>query len=194
MHGTVFVCVLAAAHIGLMPRSLAFDSNDLIELQRAVHEICAQPDRKETYLKIEGDLNNGAILKIAGVNSAGAITKEQWDGISQTLNSSADPRACAISLVGILIPALTPRDCTGRTILGFGRELDVVKQSPEMGGGHNQGEWCATAITSLRGEHPNAQFSITGMSETSRNHCPPFNCPQYTYICSIRIKADPICK
>jgi hypothetical protein len=165
-------------------------------LQHAVHEMCVQPDRKGQYLKIEGDFNGGALLKITGVNGAGKITKEQWDGISQTLKSSVDPRACAITLVGMLIPALTTaRDCTGRPIIGFGRQLDVVKQSPEMGGGHSKQEWCINAINTLRGEQPNAEFSVIGMSETSQNHCYPFNfnCPQYTYTCNIRIKADPIC-
>jgi hypothetical protein len=178
---------------GVLQHVWALDGNDLVKLQAAVRDMCVQPDRQGDYLKIEGNLDAGAILKIAGVNGAGAITKETWNGISATLKSSVDPRACAITLVGMLIPAMTPRDCTGRTILGFGRELNVVRTSPEMGGGHNQNEWCTNAINSLRGEQPNAQFSVVGSNESTRNHCAPFNCPQYTYTCNIHIKADPIC-
>lgn len=184
--------VIAIIIAGTFP-AFALNGDDLVKLQAAVHEMCVQPDRKGDYLKVEGNLEVGAILKITGVNGAGAVTKEQWDGISATLKSSVDPRVCAITLVGMLIPAMTPHDCTERTILQYGRELDVVRTSPEMGGGHNQSEWCTTAINMLRGEQPTAQFSVTGSSESQRNHCSPLNCPQYTYQCNIHIRADPIC-
>jgi hypothetical protein len=81
---------------------------DLAALQSAVHEMCVQPDRKGSYLQLEGDLSVGAILKIVGVNGQGKITKEEWDGISQRLDQyKTDPRACAVSLAGILAPILS---------------------------------------------------------------------------------------
>jgi hypothetical protein len=83
---------------------------DLAALQSAVREMCVQPDRKGSYLQLEGDLSAsaGAILKIVGVNGQGKITKEEWDGISQRLDQyKTDPRACAVSLVGVLAPILS---------------------------------------------------------------------------------------
>jgi len=81
---------------------------DLAALQSSVREMCVQPDRKGSYLQLEGDLSAGAILKIVGVNGQGKITKEEWDGISQRLDQyKTDPRACAVSLVGVLAPILS---------------------------------------------------------------------------------------
>ena len=74
----------------------------------------------------------------------------------------------------------------------YGRTFTVQRTSPEMGGGHGQDEWCQNAISVLRGEFPGAEFSKVNSSESSRSHCPPFNCPQYTYYCTIKIQADPI--
>jgi hypothetical protein len=80
---------------------------EIAALQSAVHEMCVQPDRKGSYLQLEGDLSVGALLKIVGVNGQGKITKEQWDGISQRLDQyKTDPRQCAMSLVAILAPIM----------------------------------------------------------------------------------------
>ena len=64
--------------------------------------------------------------------------------------------------------------------------------SREMGGGHNQGELCTNVIGTLRGEHPQDQFSVVTKGEHTNNHCSPFNCPQYVYACTIHVKTDPV--
>jgi hypothetical protein len=93
--------------IGLGAQAQTLDSSGLAALQSAVREMCVQPDRKGNYLRVEGDLNAGATLRVVGVNGQGKVTKEDWDGISQRLDQyKTDPRACAISLVGILVPIL----------------------------------------------------------------------------------------
>jgi hypothetical protein len=80
----------------------------------------------------------------------------------------------------------------GNGIERYARELDVQRTSPEMSGGHSPGEWCTTAILSLHGEHPLGVFSVVTNSESSRSGCSPFNCPLYTYYCTIHVKTDPI--
>jgi hypothetical protein len=74
----------------------------------------------------------------------------------------------------------------------YQQDFNVTRSSPEMSGGHTQPEWCTNAIAALRGEHPNGEFSVVSSSETSRSGCAPFNCPLYTYQCTIRVKTDPL--
>jgi len=74
----------------------------------------------------------------------------------------------------------------------YAREFDVQRNSPEMSGGHSEPEWCGTMTSSLRGEHPLAVFSVVTSSESSRSACEPFNCPLYTYSCTIHVKTDPV--
>jgi hypothetical protein len=96
--------VLATSH-----QAGALDAKDLEALKTSVHDVCVQPDRKGSYFAIQGDLSAGATLKIAGVNATGKITKEDWDGIDQRLDQyKTDPRACAVSIITILAPLMTP--------------------------------------------------------------------------------------
>jgi hypothetical protein len=74
----------------------------------------------------------------------------------------------------------------------YAREFDVTRESPEMGGGHSQPEWCNNLMGTLRGEQPLGQFSVVSSGEHTNNHCAPFNCPQYVYSCTIHVKTDPI--
>jgi hypothetical protein len=74
----------------------------------------------------------------------------------------------------------------------YARTLAVTRESPEMGGGHNQGEWCNTLIGTLRGEFPGSAFTRVTSSEHTNNHCSPFNCPQYVYSCTVQVQADPV--
>jgi hypothetical protein len=93
--------------IGSGSEANALDEHGLAAIQTAVHNICVQPDQKGNYLKIDGDLNGNATLKIEGVSDAGKITKEAWDGISQKLDQyKTDPRQCAMSIVPILVAAM----------------------------------------------------------------------------------------
>jgi hypothetical protein len=95
-----------------------------------------------------------------------------------------------------LAVAAPPKVCRTRAngLDHYGREFNVSRPSPEMSGGHNQSEWCNNLIASLRGEHPDGEFTSTGSSESSRSGCAPFNCPLYTYQCTVHVKADPIWK
>lgn len=61
-----------------------------------------------------------------------------------------------------------------------------------MGGGHSQGRWCDDVIAILKGEYPASILDVTGTDENSKNTCAPFNCPQYQYLCKVRVRAEPI--
>jgi hypothetical protein len=88
----------------------ALDGDDLQRLTATVHDMCVQPDKKGSYLKIDGDLSAGATLTVVGVKGEGKVTKEDWDGINQRLDQyKTDPRQCAISLLPILINAMGGR-------------------------------------------------------------------------------------
>jgi hypothetical protein len=76
----------------------------------------------------------------------------------------------------------------------YQRSFPVTMTSPEMGGGHSQPEWCNNAKATLAGQFPGGNFSVSGSSESTKNHCPPFNCPQYTYVCTLKVDADPVYK
>ena len=89
----------------------ALDEHGLIAIQTAVQQICVQPSQKGAFLKIEGDLTIGATLKIVGVDGAGKITKEDWDGISQRADQyKTDPRQCAVAITPILVAAMNAPD------------------------------------------------------------------------------------
>ena len=70
----------------------------------------------------------------------------------------------------------------------------TVMTSEEMGGGHNQGEWCNRAMQTLAGQYRDGRFTALSSGESTNNHCAPFNCPQYTYTCTIQVEADPVYK
>lgn len=72
------------------------------------------------------------------------------------------------------------------------KEFVVDRVSPWMGGGFSQDPWCKQAIAGLQGEYPGGAFTVVGKSESKKNTCPPFNCPQYQYICNIRVQAEPV--
>ncbi len=93
-------------------------------------------------------------------------------------------------------PVNPPKVCRipANGVESFRRELDVSRQSSEMSGGHSQPEWCTNLIAILRGEFPGGEFSAISSSERSRSGCAPFNCPLYTYSCTVHVKADPIYK
>lgn len=196
----MLVKVLATVGLALMTGSITqaqtIDTAGLAALQNAVREMCVQPDRRGNYLKVEGDLNAGATLRIAGVNGQGRVTKEDWEGLNQRLDQyKTDPRECAINLTGVLLPILTrPYNCDGKQITGYRRVIDVERRSPEMTGGNTRDGWCTTLTNQLRAEHgPTAKFTKIRDGESSRSTCAPLNCPAYSYSCTIRVEADPIC-
>lgn len=99
--------LLATSAGGIISEANALDRQDLDAIDKAVQHICVQPSQKGTYLKIEGDLNIGATLKIAGVNGNGKISKEIWDGISQAADRyKTDPRQCAMTITPTLTAAM----------------------------------------------------------------------------------------
>ena len=74
----------------------------------------------------------------------------------------------------------------------YSRQIEYSRTSPYMGGGFDQGRWCAQVISDLRSQHPQAVLEIKSRSETSKSVCQPFNCPNYQYSCTVTAKLDPV--
>lgn len=112
-------------------------------------------------------------------NNAPGGTQYNAPGAGGTINVNPDPakRSC--------------RD-PSHGIERYQRTFVVTRRSGEMGGGYSQPWWCGEATEKLRGEYPGADIQKVSSSESTRNHCPPFNCPQYTYSCTLNVQADPI--
>ena len=90
--------------------------------------------------------------------------------------------------------APVPRSCRdpSHEIERYAKEFEVTRSSHYMGGGYSQPRWCADALAQLRTEFTVADFQQLRSSENTQNTCSPFNCPQYQYHCTFKVKADPI--
>jgi hypothetical protein len=119
--------------------------------------------------------NLSSIAQQSQTNSPGAI----MGGRDVTINPDPEKRTCRHSSHGVE---------------RYQRAFNVTRTSGEMGGGHTQDEWCNNVIGTLSGEFPGGSFTIAGKDERSKNHCWPSNCPQYTYICTVRVEADLVYK
>lgn len=94
---------------GVFAANAQIASSDLPAVTKAVNEMCLHPDRKGSYLKVEGEIDAGVIVKVVGAELAGSVSHESWDGISQRLDQYAtDPRECAVQILQILIPNFRP--------------------------------------------------------------------------------------
>ena len=101
----------------------------------------------------------------------------QLQAIRTTQSSSAPLKSC--------------RDKT-HGVESYGKTDEVDRVSPWMGGGFSQGPWCDQVIADLRRKYADGDFNVMAKSETSKNTCAPFNCPNYQYRCKVRVRTDPI--
>lgn len=146
----------------------------------------------------------GLVKKIAdfGIEGAAKYNNDYYQNVLQkdlaeTLKQSRD---CRLQVWNDLKQSFqigqpsTPKACRDKShgIERYGREFDITRSSHWMGGGYSQDPWCNDVIGQLRGEHPDGAFNKVSSSERSNNTCPPFNCPQYQYICTIHVKTDPV--
>jgi len=94
----------------------------------------------------------------------------------------------------VVNPPVEPQPCRDKShgVERYARTFEVARYSNWMGGGYSQDPWCNDVISSLRGENPDGVFEVLQKSESQRNTCAPFNCPQYKYYCKVQVKADPI--
>jgi hypothetical protein len=147
---------------------------------------------------------DGIVKKLANLGIQGAGKYESSDSknvlqkdLAEVLKES---RNCRLQVWNDLKTkfdlgaAATPKVCrhSSHGIERYAREFDVTRSSHFMGGGFDQPRWCTQAIGQLRGEHPGAEFQVLGSNENKRDTCSPFNCPQYQYHCTIKVRADPV--
>jgi len=75
----------------------------------------------------------------------------------------------------------------------YARIFTVTEESGWMGGGHTQPDWCNNLIARLRSSNPkDSDFKVVNSGEQRKNTCPPLNCPQYNYFCTVQVQAEPI--
>lgn len=141
------------------------------------------------------------LMTLAGV-LAGA-TLGNWDKFGRAMTTSGIPNVVSqsgqgnVQVVGSnafenLAP--TRRACRDKShgVERYDRAFNVRRTSHWMGGGYSQLPWCTDVVASLRGEHPDSDFSIQSHSETKKTSCFPLNCPQYQYTCEVQVRTDPV--
>lgn len=124
------------------------------------------------------------VAVLALVGAIGAAVVANWDkprGATQVVPSAA------------ITP---PKSCRDKShgIEKYQHVSSLTMTSSPMGGGFNQVAWCNQAIAMLRAQNPDGDYAVESSSESSRSTCPPFNCPQYTYTCTVRASTEPLYK
>jgi hypothetical protein len=76
----------------------------------------------------------------------------------------------------------------------YRRTFVVTRGSGWRGGGYGQARWCNDLVSILPGEQSGADLAVISHGERSESTCPPFNCPQYNYTCSVQVQAEPLYK
>lgn len=140
----------------------------------AAAEVRAAVEAMLKELKPQKPKRLAVTLAIGGVALTLSLTVARWQGPT---SSPPEPEPC--------------RDVS-HGIESYGKDFIVDRVSPWMGGGFSQDPWCAEVTAKLKGEYPTGVFEVVAKSESTKNTCPPFNCPQYQYVCKVRVQAEPI--
>lgn len=164
-------------------------------------------DTSSTRVELSGSAKaelDGIVKRLANLGIQGAAKYESADSKNVLQEDLADvlkdSRSCRLQVwndlkskfdVGGAAPS---RPCRhpSHGIEGYAREFDVTRSSHFMGGGYDQPRWCSDAAAQLRTEHPTAQLQILRSSENKKSTCAPFNCPQYQYHCTFKVRSDPV--
>ena len=164
-------------------------------------------DTKSEKIELTGSAKaelEGIVKKLANLGVSGAAKYDSASSKNVLQKDLAevlkDSRNCRLQVwndlkgkfeVGTVTP---PKACRDKShgVERYTREFEVTRSSHLMGGGFNQPRWCADALAQLRTEFTVAEFQQLRSSENTTNTCSPFNCPQYQYHCTFKVKADPI--
>ncbi len=208
------VCITVAAGLPLSTycADLTPQQQALKDIQEFADGICTRVPLVGTTTKVElsGQAKaelTGIVKKLANLGMSGAANYKNEESqnvlqadLADTIKHSDDCRQrIAEKLIDKLITTptasrLNPQTCRDKShgVESYARTFDTERSSSWMGGGFTQPQWCAQAIATLRGEHPEGGFEVVTSSERTQNTCPPFNCPQYMYSCTVRVKTDPV--
>lgn len=117
-----------------------------------------------------------------GLPDQPALGAQGPKGPAETAAAQAKPEA----------PPSQPCRHESHGVESYAKDFVVERVSPWMGGGYSRDQWCDEVTAALRGEYPASTLEVAGTDESSKNTCPPFNCPQYQYVCKVRVRAEPI--
>lgn len=211
---SAFLLRLCALTLGVAAQAQAqgvSNSDALATIAASADAICGRIRTSGEYQseKVSGEIKtelNSLLKKLADAKISGAASyaADHYAGLLQPDLPSAlkDQRDCKLRIFGNLVDKLIvpverkPKECRipSNGVERFQRAFDVTRESGWRGGGYDQNRWCNDLISVLRGEHPSGQFTIKVNSENQKNTCAPFNCPQYNYVCTVHVEADPIYK
>jgi hypothetical protein len=74
-----FLIALTLLFLNHINKAYAIDKNDLKELRITIKDMCVQPDRKGEYMKIDGNFDAEATLKLAGVKAKAKISRNTYE-------------------------------------------------------------------------------------------------------------------
>lgn len=164
-------------------------------------------DTSSSRLELSGSAKaelEGIVKKLANLGIQGAGKYESADSKNVLQKDLAevlrDSRNCRLQVWNDLKTKFdvgtttSPRACRDPShgIERYAREFEATRSSHFMGGGYSQDRWCNDATAQLRTEHPSGQFQVTRTSENKKDSCPPFNCVQYQYHCTLKVRTDPV--
>jgi hypothetical protein len=205
--------ILLSGAAALVPapdaNSQGINTETIAQVASTTRSLCLSGSQYDLQVNADGSLS---LLRL-DPGGAGKIRITQSTGTGGALNYQDEGKrveadkniiGCISQNLPVLLTAAgarlavpaAPKVCRirGNGVDRYTREFDISRPSAEMSGGHNQSEWCNNLIASLRGEHPDGEFTPTSSSESSRSGCAPFNCPLYTYQCTVHVKTDPVYK
>ncbi|TBE26564.1 hypothetical protein ELH05_01125 [Rhizobium ruizarguesonis] len=159
----------------------------------------ARKDLKQDRKELEAD-------KFAGC--AVARMGEKWEELEELLTHIRPKQSDGLypsRAESIEAAKMSFTDCGGKPnacripengVESWGFERTVSRWSNWRGGGFTQDGYCGELVAQLRSESPEElkEIKVLSREENTRNTCPPFNCPQYKFFCSVTVRGKPVYK
>jgi hypothetical protein len=209
--------------VAAQQNNLAAQSAALKEIQETAAGICYTVEQKgdKSQAQLMGEVQakvTGVVAKIAdlGIKASGTTSSEEYRGVSQealgaALLASAGCRERVFDkLIDKILPSkegmvVPPKHICRNPSNGVERyttELDVTGDSGWRRTARYEIGYCNELVSQLRGKtdqngrlmYPNGDFVILTGTWKQQSRCPPLNCPEYQYTCTVHVRANPLYK
>lgn len=133
------ILLLVFTLLSIQCTAQTLSSDQLTSLREAVREMCLLPDRVGDYLKVEGEAKAGlpVALRVIRGDIAGKVSYDTWKGIPITLDKyKTDPRQCALEMMKLLLPSLSPQPSNPAKKLGQSwkpQSFDLIASGRNVG-------------------------------------------------------------